>query len=256
MARESKKTAARFNWRLMFGLTGLGLVALCTAAAGIKLRQLAATDPHFMLSRDRKDAVTILGLKYAGRTRVQRIFAADFDHSIFSVPLNERRRTLLAIDWVEDAAVSRIWPDRLVARVTERKPVAFVLFRAGVLLIDAHGVLLEPPAQAQFAFPVLSGIRESETQAERREHVRTYRSLMDDLGYLSKDVSEVDASDPENIHMVAQADDRAVMLLLGDTNFAARYQNFLNHYPEIRKRSPSAKAFDLRLDGQITVKEQ
>ena len=32
--------------------------------------------------------------------------------------------------------------------------------RRGVLLIDAQGVLLEPPPQAQFAFPVLSGVRE------------------------------------------------------------------------------------------------
>src|ERR1035438_10218353 len=42
-------------------------------------------------------------------------------------------------------------------------------------------------------------------------------------------------------------------LLLGDGNYAQRFQNFLNHYPEIRKGSPLAKVFDLRLDGRITV---
>jgi hypothetical protein len=43
--------------------------------------------------------------------------------------------------------------------------------------------------------------------------------------------------------------------LLGDADFARRYQNFLNHYPEIQKRSPGVKAFDLRLEDRITAKE-
>jgi cell division protein FtsQ len=223
--------------------------------AGFKLRHYVFTDPQFTLSHDRKDAITVQGLNYASRSKVQRIFAADFDRSVFMVPLPERRRRLLAIDWVEDAAISRIWPDRLVLRITERKPIAFVFFRSGVLLIDSHGVLLEPPAQAQFAFPVLSGIREGEPEDQRREHVRTFLRVLEELGYLSKDISEVDAYDSDNIRMVAQVDNRAVVLTMGDGNFARRYQNFLSHYTEIRKRSPTVKSFDLRLDDRITVKE-
>jgi cell division protein FtsQ len=255
MARESKKPANRFNWRLMLGLSSLGVVCVSTAMAGFKVRQYVFMDPQFTLSRDRKDALTIQGLSYASRSKVQRIFAADFDHSVFAVPLAERRRRLLAVDWVEDASVSRVWPDRLVVRITERKPVAFVFFRSGVLLIDSHGVLLEPPAQAQFAFPVLSGIREDEAEDQRRENVRTFLRVLEELGVLAKDISEVDAYDSDNIRMVAHVDNRAVALTMGDGNFARRYQSFLNHYPEIRKRSPNAKAFDLRLDDRITVKE-
>jgi cell division protein FtsQ len=240
----------------MFGLTALGVLCVSTAMAGFKVRRFVITDQQFTLSPDRKDALTIQGIRYAARSRLRRVFAADFDHSIFSVPLAERRRRLLAVDWIEDASVSRVWPDRLVVRVTERRPIAFVFFRSGVLLIDAHGVLLEPPAQAQFAFPVLSGIQEEETDDARRQHVRTFLRLTEELGYLAKDVSEVEVGDPDNIRIVAQVDERAVTLMLGDTNFARRYQNFLNHYQEIRKRSPEVKAFDLRLDDQITVKEK
>ena len=137
MARESRKIARGFNWRLWLVVVALGVAGVSTAVAGFRVRQYALTDPQFMLSRDRPDALTIQGLNYTPRTKVQRVFTADFDHSIFSVPLAERRRRLLAIDWVEDASVSRIWPDRLLVRIRERKPVAFVLFRSGVLLIDA-----------------------------------------------------------------------------------------------------------------------
>ena len=255
MAREPKKQPGRINWRLTFAILACGAIGVSTAVAGYKASLFVTSDPRFTLSHERKDALTILGLNYASRSKVQRIFAADFERSIFSVPLAERRRRLLAIDWVEDASVSRVWPDRLVIRIRERKPVAFLSFRSGSLLIDAQGVLLEPPAQGQFSFPVLSGVREEETEAERRGHVRAFLQVQEEMGSLAKDISEVDTSDADNIRIIAQVDRRVVTLLLGDSGYAQRFQNFLDHYPEIRKGSPHAKVFDLRLDGRITVKE-
>jgi cell division protein FtsQ len=255
MARESKKVSRGFNWRLWLVVVVVGAACVSTAMAGFRVRQYALTDPHFTLSRDRPEALTIQGLYCTPPVKVERVFAADFDRSVFSVPLAERRRRLLAIDWVEDASVSRVWPDRLLVQIRERKPVAFVLFRSGVMLIDAHGVLLEPPAQSHFAFPVLSGVRADETEDHRRERVRALLRLQQDLGYMAKDVSEVNAADPGNICIVAQVENRAVELMMGDGNFARRYQNFLAHYAEIGKRSPKVKTFDLRLDGQVTAKD-
>jgi cell division protein FtsQ len=251
----AKKVSRGFNWRLWVVVAALGGACVSTAVAGFRVRQYALTDSQFVLSRYRWDALMIEGLNYASQTKVQRVFLLDFDHSVFSVPLAERRRRLLAIDWVEEASVSRVWPDRLLVRIRERTPVAFVIFRSGVLLIDAQGVLLEPPAQAHFGFPVLSGVRENETEEQRREHVRALLRLEEDLGYMAKDVSEVNIADAGNIRIVAQVENRAVELMMGDGNFAQRYQNFLAHYAEIGKRSPKVKSFDLRLDGQITAKD-
>ncbi len=78
--------------------------------------------------------------------------------------------------------------------------------------------------------------------------------VQEDLGYLAKDASEINTADPDNIRMVVKIEGHAVELMLGDTNFGRRYQNFLNHYPEIAKRSPDVKTFDLRLDDRITAK--
>jgi len=255
MARESKKQAGRINWRLILVILALAAAGVTTAMAGYRVSRYVKSDPEFTLSHDRKDAITILGLVYASRAKVQRVFAADYERSVFSVPLAERRRRLLAIDWVEDASVSRVWPDRLVIRIRERKPVAFVSFRSGPLLIDAQGVLLEEPSRSQFSFPILSGVQEGETEADRRGHVRTFLHVQEEMGYLAKEISEVDVSDAENVRIVSRVDRRVVTLLLGDGNYAQRFQNFLAHYPDIRKGSPQAKVFDLRMDGRITVKE-
>jgi len=253
MAREAK--SRRWNWRLILSLAGLAAVTTATVYAVVQVRRYINTDPQFTLSRDRKEALEIDGLHYGSRGKVLRTFAPDFGRSIFAAPLEERRHVLLGIDWVEDASVSRIWPDRIVARISERKPVAFVLLRSGVQLIDSQGVLLDPPAQAQFAFPVLSGITEKDPLEIRHERVRSFLRVEQDFGYLVKDLSEVDAADPDNIRVVVQVEERAVELLLGDSDFGRRYQNFLSHYPEIRKRSPEVKRFDLRLDDRITAKE-
>jgi len=261
MARESKKPdkGGSFGWKVWLGAAAAAMVCVSTAVAALKVHDYVLCDPQFKLSRYQKDSLVIDGIRYASRSKVQHAFAHDFDRSIFAAPLEERRRRLLAVDWVEDASISRIWPDRLVVRIHERTPVAFVYFRAGVLLIDANGVLLEPPAQegglGHFSFPVLSGVREDESEADREQRVRAMLRVQEDLGYMAKDVSEVNAADLENLRVIAKVGDRAVELILGDTNLGRRFQNFLTHYPEIRKQSPEVKTFDLRLDDRITAKE-
>jgi cell division protein FtsQ len=257
MARESKKAPppSRSRWKLLVGVLVLAAVCVSSAMAGYKVRQFVSTDPQFYLSRERKDAITIQGLRNASRWKVQRVFAGDYDRSIYLVPLTERQRRLEAIDWIESATVSRVWPDRIVVHVRERQPIAFVNLNRGVMLIDAHGKLLEPPPKSQFAFPVISGITDNDTDAQTSQHVATFLRVQADMGYLMKEVSEVDTTDPENVRLIAQADSRGVILLVGEGNYAARYQNFLKHYQDIVKRSPKAKVFDLRLDDRITVKD-
>jgi cell division protein FtsQ len=160
---------------------------------------------------------------------------------------------------VEDASIARIWPNRVAVRIKERTPVAFVNLAipggrgSRVLLIDADGVLLEPPPQSRFTFPVLSGVTEEQTEIERRQRVQSMLRLLDDLGSLGKDISEVNAATPENLILVAQVEGRAIQLVMGNQNFLTRMQTFLEHYPEIQRQSPSVRAFDLRLDDRITA---
>lgn len=256
MAREAKKEAAaglRKNLRRL-ALLALG-IAVGTGLSVYLLHRYVVNDPKFVLSHDRREALTISGLRFGSRTKVQRVFAEDADRSVFSVPLDERRRRLLAIDWVVDAAVSRVWPDRLAVRIRERKPVAFVQVQSSVMLIDEEGMLLAPPPQAQFTFPVLSGVQIRDSPAWRKKAVQALLEVEEDLGPQMKDISEVDAADPVNLRVVAQVEGHVVSLILGEENRASRYRNFLNHYPEIRKRFPEVRSFDLRLNDRITAKE-
>ncbi len=256
-ARETRKG---FPWRLWFTAAGGLLVCASTAFAAYKVHAWVLTDPQFILSSEDRNALAVNGLRYASRPKVLRAFENDFGRSVFAVSLAERRRRLLAIDWVEEATVARIWPNRLVVQISERAPVAFVNLPlptglARLLLIDPQGVLLEPPPQAHFSFPVLAGITEGHNEAARRIRVRAMMRLLDDLGPLGKDISEINAADLENLRIVTQVEGQPIELMMGDGNYAHRFQAFLAHYPEIHKRSPGVVAFDLRLDDRITAKE-
>lgn len=261
MARTEKSGGLGWGFWVRAVLWSCVLVGCLTVM--YKIRQFTLRDARFTLhGPDRRgDGLIMEGLTYTSRAKVLHNFDADFERSIFESPLAERRRRLLAIDWVSDASVSRIWPNRLIVRVTERKPVAFVNLprprgREGhVVLIDQEGVLLEQPAQSKFTFPVLRGIREEQSEAERRRRVIAMQHVMGELGPFAKDISEVEATGTGDITIVAQVQGRTVELLLGNRNFSRRVQNFLTHYPEVRRHSSAAPVFDLRLDDRITARE-
>jgi len=139
--------------------------------------------------------------------------------------------------------------------------VAFAKLPVGIsgqfryLLIDGQGVLLGVPRQ-HFDFPVLSGVTEDQSDADRRARVASMQQLLSDLGPAATAmISEVNATTPHEIRVSATMNGRPVELWLGDRNYLARFQNFGSHFDEILRRSDGASVFDLRLDDRImTVK--
>ncbi len=196
------------------------------------------------------------GIRYASRRQVLRLFEPDYGRSLYLFPLAARRKQLLGVRWVHDASIARIWPNRIVVEIVERKPAAFIKLPAEAMqrwaLIDEEGVILDPPPKAAFTLPVLSGVLSSESQEKRGIRVRRMQRLMQELGPLSDNVSEVDASDLDDLKITEQAGGGAVTLMLGDRNLASRLKNFLDHYPDIHRNMPRATSFDLRLDDRIT----
>ncbi len=79
---------------------------------------------------------------------------------------------------------------------------------------------------------------------------------MASLGAAGADIAEVDVSDASNLKVKQPSGGRMVTLLLGERNFAVRYQNFVTHFSEIRQKLPGAATLDLRLEDRITVVDQ
>ncbi|MDQ6664147.1 MAG: FtsQ-type POTRA domain-containing protein [Acidobacteriota bacterium] len=248
MRKEAKPATAR--WRLWLTIAAWFAVFVSTALAARKVQRFVMTDARFEMNEPE-----LRGVESASRARILQSFAPDAGRSIFRLPLAERRRRLLAIDWVEDASLSRIWPNQVVVRIHERKPVAFVILPAHrYALIDSQGVLLSPPRR-RFDFPVLSGITENQDERDRRDRVHAMLRLLDGLGTeAAKNISEVNASNVVDLRLTTQVQGHAVELWMGDRNFGSRYENFLRHFTEIRSHSGIVSIFDLRLDDRIITR--
>jgi cell division protein FtsQ len=158
------------------------------------------------------EQVELKGNQYVARARVLEIFAADRGRSVLRVPLDQRRRELEAIPWVEHATVLRALPNRIEIEITERTPIAFLRQGSDLALVDAHGVILERPMKGRFHFPVVSGISGDMPAEDRGSRMTMYSSFAQQIdaarpGALEK-VSEVDLSDLNDL--------RATISGLGD----------------------------------------
>jgi hypothetical protein len=102
---------------------------------------------------------------------------------------------------------------------------------------------------------VLTGVRASDSIETRHDRVHRMLRLTTDLGENVRNISEIDVSDRDNLKVTVPRDGHIVTLLLGDRGFAQRYDNFLNHFGEIKRKLPNAATLDLRLEDRITVVE-
>jgi cell division protein FtsQ len=247
----------KVQWKLWLRVGVWCVAAAGTSVAAREVRQFAFTDPRFslheaILKDPSGNGILIQGARYTPHQRVMQVFAPDFGRSVFRTPIAERRRRLLAIDWVEEATVARIWPNRLIVRLRERNPVAFASIGTGFLLVDAQGVLLTMPPKTRFALPVITGLTTEEPESERRAHVQAALQMLSAVGPVAtNDISEVHAEDLSNLRATVQMQDGAVEIWMGDQNYASRYESFVNHYGDIRRNSARPSVFDLRIDGRI-----
>jgi cell division protein FtsQ len=254
----------RWNWRLGLRLVAWSVIAAGVAWGSIEVNSFLQRDARFQLACAVKDPVCadleIHGVTYTSRARIRNVFVTDFGASVFRIPLAERRRRLLAVDWISTASISRVWPNRIVVSVTERTPVAFAKLpiagtaRYRFSLIDDQGVLLSLPPRVRFRLPILSGVMEEQTEADRRLRVEAMKHLLDDLGPQAKYISEVNAASTTDMRVITEIDRHAVELWIGDQRYRSRYQHFVNNYEEIRKHSGQSSVFDLRLDDRILAK--
>ena len=140
---------------------------------------------------------------------------------------------------------SRIWPNRLVVAIKERKPVAFVNlpFREAGLARAADRRRWRAARAARARALRLSGAERSHRRADGSRAppagCRPCCGCWTTSGPLAKDVSEVNAATPENLVIVAQVEGRAIELVMGNQNFCRAHAELsCDHYPEIHRRSP------------------
>ena len=253
------RISRRLRW-ILWGLAVLVPVGL----AGYGLATFALTSSCFVLYS--ADDVVVTGNRFVSREEVLNALRLPLGTkpgagiNVFRLPLEEKRRLVESIPWVQSAALTRAFPHRLVVQVTERSPVAFVNREGRVGLVDAEGMVLEKPENSAFDFPVLTGLEVAQGADDRRARLALYSEFMTQLGEESPRsgwmISEVDLRDGDDLKALLVQGRETIEVHFGHEEFLERFRSFLALLPELRKGNQKLDSVDLRYRNQIVVNPQ
>ena len=179
------------------------------------------------------------------------------------VPLEDRRKAIESLPWVEQAGVQRVLPNQIRVEITERAPVAFLRTARDLSLVDSQGMILERPADGEFRFPVVSGIGESMPRELREQRMNSYVEFMKDIELAQPGaddhVSEVDLSDAADLRATitglgpATGGPSPMLVHFGDSDFGNRYRMLSENIGQWRSSAGSVDSVDLRFARQVVV---
>ncbi|MBV9957460.1 MAG: FtsQ-type POTRA domain-containing protein [Acidobacteria bacterium] len=164
--------------------------------------------------------------------------------------------------WVRTAVVSRVLPDGLRIRITERVPHAIVRTSAGQLVwVDEDGVMLSRTQPTDEMPPFfIRGWDEAETgdaRTENRARMEKYLEMSHEWSMLglSERVSEVNLGDLHDVRAQLAGDDAQIEVRLGERNFGNRLKKALNVLDEQRATAlgPFITYLVASNDAKITV---
>jgi cell division protein FtsQ len=235
------------------------LIVIVAAAAmvWITLHQYATQSWRFRF--DSSDNVTMSGTDNVSRSQILDVLASDIDRNIFFVPLDQRKKQLEQIPWVQSAAVMRLLPNRLKIVIHERTPVAFVEVNSHIELIDPSGVIMDLPANqpGKYSFPVIVGITDADPLSTRAARMKIYGQLIRELdasgAHYSASLSDVDLSDPDDVKATVTDPHGAVLVHLGSSDFLERFEVYVAHVQEWRTQFQKLESVDLRYQHQVIV---
>jgi cell division protein FtsQ len=166
-ARRSPRRGLGLVGMLMFLALSLGYGALLGGHVPAVVDWLKdARDQAANAAGFRIAAVSLTGQKEVSRAEVLGIAGVTGHVSLLFLDAEAARARLMANPWIADAAVLKLYPDRLRISVTERQAFALWQKNGNVSVIAADGTLLEPFIEDRYRdLPLLVG-----NGAERAGH--------------------------------------------------------------------------------------
>lgn len=106
----------------------------------------------------RVEEILLVGRKQTGREALGRALGLRRGDSILLFDPPAARARIMALAWVRDATVERLWPDTVLVNVSEREPLAIWQNNGAFRLIDRDGQVILERGLGPFGYlPVVVG---------------------------------------------------------------------------------------------------
>ena len=180
--------------------------------------------------------------------------------NILRIRISEWQQKLLASPWVESATIRRVLPGTLEIVIHERAPMGIGRLGTSLYLVDAKGVIIDEygPAYADIDLPIIDGLAAKpagggvQIDLARTDFAGRVIAALAPRPELLKRVSQIDVSDLHDAVVIL--DDDTALLRLGDADFVARLQQYIDLQPALRERLANIDYVDLRFDERLYVR--
>jgi cell division protein FtsQ len=251
-----KPSRRRRTWRRFVkpaARLGLGVVVLTYA---VYRAALVVAHAH-MLEIDR---IIVKGNQRLSKEDVIAVLHGLKGESVIWTDLGAWRRRLLASSWIRDAALRRSLPSTVEVFVSEREPVGVGRISGEMYLVDEHGVVIDQygPRYADLDLPIIDGLAAAPGEEgllvdeARAELAARVVAAIRPRSRVARRLSQIDVSDAHNASVILTGDPAVIQL--GDDEFLARLQLYLDLAPTIRQRVPEIDSVDLRFEDRIYVR--
>lgn len=181
----------------------------------------------------------------ADRKQLSNLINMALNGNFFTLDLLELRSHLLAVAWVEDVDIRRLWPDTLEVRVSEQKPVA--RWNEKELINEKGELFTVPEASVPVQLVALKG------PDNLKPHVfAAYQFLQGKLENHGLQLQALSLDARAGWHFVVAPN---VEVVVGSRDFDVRVNRFLAAYPPLLKKHPEgAHSVDLRYPNGMAVR--
>jgi len=227
----------------------IGVIAIIALIAFVGYR--AAASASFFQVR----AIETRGASRASVDDIKNAVRRDVSETgVWRADLQQLSSHLERLPWVRTAVVTRVLPDGIRVRITEREPKAVVRTTAGRFMwVDDDAVYLgEMSPTDQMPSFFLRGWNEDDSnaaRAENRDRIRKFLELQRDwTGQgIAERVSEVNLLDLRDVRVQLAGDDSQIEVRLGSEDLSARLGKALNVLDAQRQtaRGPLISYIDL-----------
>lgn len=196
--------------------------------------------------------VDVRGSRFLSEGEVRELLGPAVGMNILTLDMDGLTRRLEASPWVAEARVTRTLPDALRVEVREREPLALAELER-LYLMDASGQLIDlyGPRTSGFDLPIVRGLGGLEPEP-RRARAEVAAALLDDLGDLAPEVSEVEVEASGDVRLVLRGPGE--VLLMGPPPHRPKLETFLRLRRDLAERAAGAEYFDLRFRDRIYAK--
>ncbi|MBP2688397.1 MAG: Polypeptide-transport-associated domain protein FtsQ-type [Deltaproteobacteria bacterium] len=177
--------------------------------------------------------------------------------NLWSVPVREVARRLFAHPWVRSVSVRKAFPDRLVVRIEEMKPVAMVNLDALHYLDEEGRPFKRLTAYDRKNLAIVTGFSRQELLRKDPVTLRDLRKTLDllrgvEAGALRQNVSEIHFDAQDGYTVVTR--DAGMQLKVGTVEVKEAIRRIEAAMPRISGMARSSGIADLKTEGRVYMR--